>query len=83
MTDSEEGTTPDAGATDPRSGKMPDARKEIAAKVKFLNLCTWKCVAAIQQYRTSRTENARKTIDWTYTKSGNKIEMAEKVKNFG
>ena len=68
MTDGEKGTTPETGATDPSSGKMPDARKRIAAKVKFLDLCTMKCVAAIQQYRTSRTEKVMKQIDWTYMK---------------
>ena len=68
MTDGEKGTTPETGATDPSSGKMPDARKKIAAKVKFLDLCTMKCVAAIQQYRTSRTEKVMKQIDWTYMK---------------
>ena len=41
MTNSEEETTPKTGATDPRSEKMPDTWKDIAAKVKFLDLCTW------------------------------------------
>ena len=51
----------EAGATDPKP-------QEVDKKVQFLDLCTDKCVAAIQQYRISRTEEVMKKIDWTYGK---------------